>query len=229
MAEKVAIFSLMRNRASKIQEYRDRVNSFNYKNISINVCEGDSDDETYSMLKHWEAEDPRVKIFKLDLNKPFFGSVVDPERFFILGTCNDFMLNEIVKDQEVSHALYLQPDLITQPDLIDRLMANDKDVVAGMVWGAHIDGTFYDTWGYRSKDSGCGWGQFDRTWYHQNVVKGLVEVNNVGSCFLVKRCVLDAGARFGTIEDVVAFTNAARACGFSIWVDTTIDIVHPPN
>jgi len=137
------------------------------------------------------------------------------------------MLNDLVNDKTIDYFLYLQPDLIVPTDLIQRLIADDKDIVAGIVWGASMEGTFYDTWGYRSKDSGTGWGQFNRSWYHNNVIKGLVEVNNVGSCFLFKRKVLDAGVRFGTDLDVVGFTNSAREHGFSVWVDTEIDIVHP--
>ena len=220
---KVAIFSLLRDRADRVASYKEKIYAMNYTNWVCNICEGDSKDNTYTLLKEWEAVEPRVRVFKLDLGKPLYGSVVCPERFEILGTLNDHMLNELVKDESIDYFMYYQPDL--QPHnkatLIQDLMKNDKDVIGVMIWG---HGVFYDLWAHEFID-GKGFPQQTKQWF-ANKYPDTFEVKNVGSMFLAKSKVVRAGARYGTELDVKAFCNHARSLGFTVWVDPNIHVDH---
>ena len=220
---KVAIFSLMRDREHRVEEYKNRIYAMQYTNWTCNICEGDSKDNTYELLKKWESEEPRVKIFKLDLGKPFYGSVVCPERFFILATCNNFMLDDLATDNSIDYFMYYQMDLNphNRATLIQDLMVDDKDVVGPMIWGNNI---FYDLWAHEFID-GKGFPPQTPAWYKNNC-PDLFEVKNLGSMFLAKSEVLQSGVRFSHELDVKGFCNQARDLGFSIWIDQRVFVDH---
>ena len=219
---KVAIFSLMRNRSPRIAEYIEKMNALEYENWTVNVCEGDSTDNTYTLLKDWEKKEPRVKIFKLDLHKRLYGSVICPERFWILGTCNDFILNDLAADESIDYFMYFQMDLRAPTSIITDLMKNDKDVVSPMIWCNKV---FYDIWAFEGTN-GQKWPSGGRDWYINNGKIDLVPMNCVGSMFLAKGEVLRSGARFGLKEDVRGFCKHARELGYKVWADGRIDVAH---
>ncbi len=221
---KVAIFSLMRDRADKIQGYKDQIYSFDYSNWTVNVCEGDSVDNTYEILKAWEREEPRVKIYKLDLHRPLYGSVVCPERFLILGTCNDYMLNDLASDESIDYYFYLQMDLrFWNPKTVIRdLIDSNKDIVGGMVWGNDV---MYDTWGMTFLD-GSNFPPLPKSWYQANGYNDIFEVSTVGSFFLAKGEIIRNNVRFGIEEDVKEFCRNARLLGYRVWCNPNINANH---
>ena len=221
---KVAIFSLLRDRADRVASYKEKIYAMNYTNWTVSAIEGDSIDHTYTLLKEWESQESRVRVFKLDLHKPLYGSVVHPERFEILGRCNDYALNDLAEDESIDYFFYLQMDLrFWEPTtIIQDLIANNKDVVSGLIWG---NGIMYDTWGHSFLNGTNFPGQTPK-WYKDSGYTETFEVKTAGSFLLIKGEVIRAGARFGIKEDVKGFCNHARSLGFTIWCDPNISADH---
>jgi hypothetical protein len=123
-----------------------------------------------------------------------------------------------------SHVLYIEADLCFPFDLVDQLVARDKDVIAPLVL---LGGAFYDSWGFRDlagrKVTGVG---------GVDVTSEPVELGSVGSCALIRAEALRRGARFPPTYDdglFVGLCAQARALGYQVWADPAVSILHPTS
>lgn len=127
-------------------------------------------------------------------------------------------------EEPASHVLYIEADLCFPFDLVDELVARDRDVIAPLVF---LGGGFYDSWGFRDTAGRrvTGLGQVDAT-------AAPVEMSSVGSCALLRTEILRQGARFPPTYESGLFVGLcaqARALGYRIWADPGVSIVHPTS
>jgi len=121
-----------------------------------------------------------------------------------------------------SHVLYIEADLCFPFDLVDQLVARERDVVAPLVL---LGGAFHDSWGFRDlagrRVTGVG---------ATDVTAEPVPLGSVGSCALIRAEVLQRGARFPPTYDdglFVGLCAQARALGYRIWADPAVSVLHP--
>jgi hypothetical protein len=190
--------------------------------------EGDSVDGTWKKLQKWYPLGSRFTLIKCDTHTPHFGSVVNAQRFRTLATVFNAGLDAV--DLEWSdYVLFLPADIHYGPDLLQRLIAHDVDVVAPLVWS---DGVFYDTWAV-GKD-----GQYFHKFTPAEAKQmfggsassptGLVEMDTVGGVVLIKASVLRAGCRYTSTEVDRGLCQMAKSKGFRVWLDTQTHVYHPP-
>ena len=135
----------------------------------------------------------------------------------------------IAKDAWGDFALMLESDLLYNPillrSLIDRRL-DRADIFAPMIW-IEVDGSlrFYDIWAYRTK--GEMFPPNSPEWYFAHYGSGLLEVDSVGSVVLFKMNLITEGLRLGESDCVLGMCNEARQRGYRVFVDPTINILHP--
>jgi hypothetical protein len=220
----VVICSLVRDGIDYLPSYRRQLESLLLnKDADWHLCilEGDSRDGTWEYLVQWAAEDPRVTIGKENV-----GDTAEKEdraaRWARVGNaCFDLIPEHL----DYSHVVWLESDLCFPPDLFQRLLSHNVDVVAPIIW---LGGHFYDTWGFRDLN-GRRWTN-NAPYHPQYRPMSLMEMGSVGSCVLFRREILDAGVRLkGTYENglLVGMCNDARELGFKVFADTSTAILHP--
>lgn len=132
-----------------------------------------------------------------------------------------------------SHIMWIDSDMAFPPDTLLRLFKHDLDIVTAICYGRTQD---HSPCAYMSVSKG------DKT--HSGIIKPieisdtmpeLIEVDGCGSAMmLVKTDVyVKIGKRFHewyepkwNLGEDLAFTERAKACGYKIWCDTTLNIGH---
>ena len=136
----------------------------------------------------------------------------------------------------VTHFLWIDDDMVFQPDALRRLLAHDLPIVGGLCHGRRAP-HYAPILCYRNPRGALGYT------YRHEYPQGIIEVDATGAAFiLVKREVYEAvEAKFktegegpysnhgagvlGCGEDI-SFCERAKACGYKVMVDTTIEIGH---
>lgn len=190
------------------------------------VVEGDSTDDTCRRLIHYGIHDKRVQLVKCDVNKPRYGSEVNPERFRILATVFNTGL-EAADLAWSDFVMFLPSDVHYDPDLVDRLTGWNEDLVAPMFWASEgTHGRFYDIWGFVHQ--GKSFQPATPAWYAANFpTDELIEMDTVGGCICMRAAVIAAGCRYTPEEVDHGLCKAAKAAGFGVWADPSTHIVHP--
>lgn len=229
---KISIWSQFRNSAGQqIELYRQRIDTLDYPPdlIKLYLCEGDSDDDTLAQLQSWAIADGRIQIVKHDTGIPHHAHSPRPARMKAVSENGNIGWDAIAEDAWGDFALMVESDLLYNPDLlrslIDRRPA-EADIFAPMIWIEVADSLrFYDIWAYRIKGE-----MFQPTspeWYFAHYGSGLLEVDSVGSVVLFKMDLITEGLRLGEADCVLGMCNEARRRGYRIFVDPTINILHP--
>lgn len=134
---------------------------------------------------------------------------------------------------EADYVLWLDSDMVFEPDLLERMMAvlteNDLDILTGLYFRRTppYSPTLFDK--LEIKDNITEWSEFSEIPNH------LFEVGGCGfGCVLMRTDpFIDVQSRFGNMfapfgdtgEDL-AFCWRARQCGFKVWCDPTIICGH---
>lgn len=224
---RVTIVSPFRDNAAGgyIGRYIERVDMLDYPAESLRVVcvEGDSKDSTPHILLGWSINEKRVKVVTCDTGKPHYGSVVDPERFKILAQVYNAGLKAAVLDDWTDYTLFIPSDVHYGPDLISRLMAHQKDIIAPMFW-VKENGTprFYDIWGF-SKD-GRGFPPAPPAWFVANMPGEPFVMDTVGGVMLCKAEVIRQGVRYTPEEVDHGLCKSAQAMGYTVWADPTTHV-----
>lgn len=245
----VVMLSMWRNDAKRrLQERVTYLLSKTYPALRWVWIVGDSTDDTEARLRELATKHPaggRVTIARRDTS--IAGE--DPESRIrrLSETANAWF--DYVEEGD-SYCLIHESDLVSSPDVVERLLATGKCPVAGWpVLEVNNERLFYDTWAYRC----WGWRFSNRAPYHPCYRPDeLFEVDSVGSVWLfyaedvrvsgpgsakdvalrpaqdvalrqaqdVARCI-DRGAL-----DLCAWMTAH---GRSIWVDPTLTILQPTS
>lgn len=223
MAERVTIVSPMRDGAAGLPSFRARFEALDYPPAALRlvVVEGDSVDGTFVALLKWAAAEPRLTVIKSTTGLPRFGSVIDPVRFRALAQVFNAGL-EAVDLTWSTHALFIPSDVAYEPDLVSRLLAHDKDLVAPFFWmpSGH---RFYDTWGFIR--DGQHFGNFPRSELAAYGDKP-IQMDTVGGVILMRAEVLRAGARYTPEEVDQGLCKTACDLGFTVWADPTTHVTH---
>jgi len=172
---------------------------------------GDSVDQTLDILQTWKkATDFEVEVY----HEPPMRA---PSAHQISPVYQDFQ--EILVQGEETHFLLIDCDVTRYPpDLIERLMAHDVDIVAPYVWtDGHIPPKFFDTYCFRY--NGARFHPFNPP----NPGK-LFEVDSVGTCYLAKREAF-AFTPYGD-RPHRSFCEMARKMGFKVWADPETEVFH---
>jgi len=102
------------------------------------------------------------------------------------------------------------------PDILQRLIAHDKDIVAPFTY---IENTnkFFDTYVFRIR------GQR----FPENIkLEGLTEVDSVGTFMVIKKKVIEQ-VKWENPHPPLQFCHNARKKGFKVYVDPSIAVIHP--
>jgi hypothetical protein len=200
------------------------------------VAEGDSVDNTWAGLNAWAERDARVRLGKHDLHfTRFKGSVADTDRLRCCSFMASYARAMALTDGWADWLLWVESDLIWEPDLLARLMATGKDYVAPWVMvnlagngaddpavlrrGEASQLWFYDTWGFRHTDGRHFTPLEPRP-------KVPFRINSAGSCLLVRA---EVARRSNEVNDlaIVGWCDQARAAGYEVWADPATEVWHP--
>lgn len=226
----VAIVSIFRDHAEKLPTYIRQITTLDYPSdkIQIVAVEGDSEDETLAMLRGWS--DKRLHLMKHDLGLPRFPSIENPIRLRGLSAVGNTALDYIASQVEVDFILWIESDLIWQPDLLKNLLRREAPAVAPMVWVELQQGrpVFYDTWGFRHL-GGERFKQNERDWYRNTYPLEPFEVSSAGSCLLMRAGFIYSWARFGE-RAIISLCEDIRERSGWIMADPLTEVYHPwPN
>ncbi len=81
-----------------------------------------------------------MQLVTCNTGKPRYGSVVDAERFKTLATVFNAGLDRVDVDWS-DYVLFLPSDIQYEPDLLTRLLAHNKSIIAPFVY---LNDRFYD-------------------------------------------------------------------------------------
>lgn len=189
--------------------------------LRVIAVEGDSADNTPHILADWARFHGNVTVLKCDTGTPHYGSVVHPVRFATLAQVFNTALDAV--DLEWSdYVLFTPSDVCFGRDVLTRLLAHDKDMIAPFFWGQ--DGLFYDTWGFVREDA--SFGKFGKRAAMQMFGDGPVAMDTVGGMALIRSEALRAGCRYTAEEVDRGLCKCARSKGFGVWADPSTSIVH---
>ncbi|HRY91561.1 MAG TPA: glycosyltransferase, partial [Candidatus Gracilibacteria bacterium] len=232
----IAICSLVRNGMAYLPVYRRQLEQLQLTGSQtwhLYIVDGKSTDGTKEFLENWAKEDSRISIKQEEKNgEPFANRTA--AWAFAANQC----LKMIPAKSAHQYILWMEPDLYFPPETISKLLSDNVDVVAPIIY---LGGSFYDQWAFRDK-KGKSW-SCQPPFHKKFKPFTLIEMQSVGSCVLFKRSVLDSGIIFkdhGPFEYknksdchqnglLVGICQEAGIKGFKIWADTGIAVLHPAN
>lgn len=224
MWRNITICTPLRNEAARLPRYREQVLALDWPadRLRVVLCEGDSQDATAAWAAAWAAEDGRVTLVHKHTGRPFYGSVVNTERFQTLAEVYNTALDAV--DLTWTDAVLMLPaDIGYQPDLLWRLALVEAAIVAPLVFQ---EGLFYDIWAFSRLD-GRALPAFrpEQTAQVYGAI-GFVPMATVGGTVLIAAEVLRAGARYSPVDVDRGLCAQARALGFGVWCDTATWVEH---
>jgi len=198
--------------------------------IRLLLVEGDSVDSTTWVRLNRKLGEHNLsgsQVILRDHGHPVYGSVATPERLSSFA----YAANGIWENLEPSDDLlfYVESDIIWSPQTLAAMVQDlqpsnaDWSIIAPMVHEISTGG-FYDTWGFRRH--GIHWTKHDG---HPTVDagwQGIVEMDSVGSCLLI-RTEVARQFRLTPEESLVGFCKLASQAGYRIGMDTRLEVEHP--
>lgn len=221
----ITICTPLRDAAGELPNYQARFYGLDWpgSDLRLVLCEGDSADNTWPLVKAWTEHSPMVQAVKCDTGRPRYPSVIDDDRFRTLATVFNAALGA-VDLAWTDYVLMLPVDIVYGHDLLRRLVRWELPILAPLVFMA---GRFYDTWAFVR--DGRGLGDFPMELAPQLFGDTPVEMTTVGGTALIRADVLRAGCRYSKIDVDQGLCFAARQAGFDVWADPTTYVFHPPR
>lgn len=182
----------------------------------IVVMYGDCPDKSYSYLLRWqETSKHTIEIY----HDPY---IPPDERHGAMLARVKQDIQKILEKSTADYYLNLDCDLVQiQRDCIPRLIEQDKDLIAGMVWTeGRLKPTFFDTYIFRK----------DGARFHPLLPPGLFKeepfmVDSVSTFYLAKREVELAG-EYSNPYPHLPFCSDLRNKGYGVWVHPQVHSVH---
>lgn len=228
--QKIAIASIIRDEegSGNLGRFLDCCRELEqyHKNLVYIFIEGDSSDRTYDVLKDWTGQRSGSILEKINKGYSPFGKTKDIRRTAHLAELRNRLIELILSIQDVGEVLMIDANYGWRGDLISSLREANAHIAAPLVV-MHKDDSgrymFYDIWVFRKNGR--------EFWPLYPYAEGMqfdnpVDVDSVGSGYLIERQVLDAGVRYDGNNDSeqVGFCNNARNSGFSIRINPKIYI-----
>lgn len=219
----VTIVSPFRDSAASIPAYVQRVEQLDYPETKLRyvAVEGDSVDHTWSMLNEWAESRDGVRLVTCNTGKPRHGSVVNAERFATLAAVFNAGLDAVDLDWS-DYVLFLPSDIEYSRDLLTRLVAHGKDIIAPF---PYLNGRFYDIWAF-SREGNDFW-PYTREQAREMFGDKPIQMDTVGCVMLMRYEILFLGVRYTETDVDRGLCAMARALGFTIWADPATEVVHP--
>jgi len=191
----------------------DRLTYPNIKRIIFNY--GISKDKTLDIIKTY-VKKKRLKA-KIEIysepsmnipNIPVSGA-------FIADIYKDFQ--ELITED---YFLLLDTDIADIPnDYIERLLSYNKSIIAPYVWVSRTPKIFYDTYIFRYK--GCRF----HPYYPPGLDRDIIEVDSVGTTYLVKRDIFLKG-QYNNPHPHLNFCSSLRKQGIKIYATSQVEVWH---
>jgi hypothetical protein len=194
--------------------------------LRVSVVEGDSTDNTLSLLYLWSMQNQRVTVISENTNEPKHPSVVSPARFAHLSKVFNSCL-ESVNWEWSDYSLIIPSDVKFSPELVTRLVMAEKDVISPMFWmGDFPNGStrFYDVWGFIKDDK--NFPAYPYAWFQHHFPIEPFKMDRTGGAMLCSKAVIEAGCRYTPEEVDHGLCRSAIEKGFSIWCHPDVHIVH---
>ncbi len=233
---KVAVCSLFRDSGSTVETYFRRAQKITYPHGALTfICvEGDSKDNTWKLLQKEKSLRKDIVLKKFDTNKPALWGFINPVRMKALSDSANYAVRAAIRETDADYILWLESDLEYPPDIIERLMKRDKEIMAAMIFEKGTK-KFYDVWAFRAgsdqelkgPEGAVGCFQRDFPYHPEFTPEHIFKVDSAGSVLLIKAEVIRKGAHFTDDEAIVGFCKTAAAIGYEVWVDPGTTIWHP--
>jgi hypothetical protein len=228
--QKIAIASIVRNEEhnGNLIRFLDCCKELEryHQNIVYIFLEGDSTDKTYEILKNWTDQRTGSILEKINKGQGPFGKTRETRRTLHLAELRNKLIDIILYRQDVGEVLMIDANYGWKGDLVSALRKTNAHLAAPMVFmnkdsqGRHM---FYDIWVFRKNGR--------EFWSLYPYADGMsfdnpIDVDSIGSGYLIKRQVLEAGVRYDGSYDSeqVGFCNNAKNLGFSIKLNPKIYI-----
>lgn len=203
----------------------ERLTALDHDNLRFIAVEGDSADDTLDELERWTIKIKNLYIVKHDTGKPRFGHVVSQERFKHLAGIINAGVEAAIADNWADYILAIPSDVHFEPDLVTRLLSQDKHLIAAMFWTQEAGNLrFYDTWAFSRL--GLSLAPFNFTWYQTHFPTVPVEMDTVGGAILTRADLFRQGARYSPVNLDRGLCEQVRAMGHTVWCDPTTHIIH---
>jgi len=213
---KILICFALKNAASYLQKFLTNFENINYPHDKLRfiITYGKSIDFTLEIIQKWFGErDFPYEIY----HEPIMKKLTD-DAAYLADLCNEWL--SLLKDEK--YVLFLDSDLsYFPPDIFQKLLESNKDIVAPYVY---IEGTqiFYDTYVFRTLENK----KYPAFNPPSHDGKKAIELQSVGTFFLCKREVIDAGTRWENPVPALQFCKNARKLGFKVWALPYVTINH---
>jgi len=171
---------------------------------------GDSHDDTYARLVG--LADDRVTVLRFDSGIP--GEDVQASRLRTSWTASQMFQH--LRDTDDLACLH-ESDLVSPPDVLDRLIANPLPAAGWPTIKLNGDTLFYDVWAYRDLQG--------KHFSAGRTATAPFEVGSFGSCWMAPAALVRN--RVIGEECVVDLCRQWRSAGVSLWVDPSIAIDQP--
>ena len=231
----VTIVTPFRDNGNRVDSYMLRIramlrlSALDHPAVNLRMVwvEGDSADDTLIRLQDWQLawdvvpDERKIQIVQCDTGKPKYGSVVNAERFEVLATVFNAGLAAVDLDWS-DYVLFIPSDIEYTPDLLQRLLAHHKDIIAPFVYSNNV---FYDIWAFSR--GGRNFGQFSPDQAQSMFGAKPIEMDTVGGVMLMRYEVIQRGAYYTKTDVDRGLCSMARALGFTVWADPATEVVHP--
>lgn len=229
----------------------------NKKNIKIDLCfiEGNSTDNTHSILKSW-LENTLLKNINYNFKKIDINSSLD--RFTSLSILRNMLIKIGLKSYH-DYILMIDSDTLPEENLLEQLIEsieiNQCDVMAPLVFienfRTYNDNYMYDTLAYIDNNNN----RFDHhhPYNRELIKKDIVKMSSVGTCYLIKpniynindfkdfsitKCYEESINKYPITYDSIneetnepeseqiCFFKKVKRKGYQIYVDKNIKLLH---
>jgi len=226
----VYIGSLIRNRGWILSIFLEHLYKLDYskKNISMFFLLNDSQDNSYTILECFKDrylnEYRNIRIGTVDLGGEYADSSRVIRNRYNMYKRLSFLRNIIIRSflvEDYDYLFFIDSDILVEPDCLERLIENNKDICAALVQNHYKDKIynfmFYD--------------ENKRRFYRPIDFKlpdKIFEVDLTGACYLIKKKVIEVGVKydFNIVGEDGGFCLKAKERGFKLYVDPTIKTLH---
>ncbi|WP_275041146.1 glycosyltransferase family A protein [Paenibacillus polymyxa] len=133
----------IRNRAWILPTYLQRILDIDYPKIKMELLfvVNDSEDISLDILNSFKKENKHIyKNIRIEIynrNAPVDKRDLNIRNNFIY-THLSKLRNYIMSKVKTDYLMFIDTDILVQPDIINNLLKSDKDIISGLIWNGYI-------------------------------------------------------------------------------------------